>query len=345
MKKQILLTFTLAFACIATHAQITLTKSSHELLSGDEYVTLNTDFLSPGANGNQALWDFSDINCYESKHTDLHRSSQTFRSDEFPDADVAVEDNGNFFYFKIDEFANSYLGMVTPTALIRFDTPIRKIEYPFTYGDFTATEYSGSGIYNGSVHSVITGNYTATADAWGTLMLPDGVALQNVLRVQTVDTITETACSSTTFINQKFLWYAAESRYPLFVTRISTKIDADGTEAVTRKSYYNATAVEDIVSETIASIDKAADISDIFNVYPNPYVESVKISYNLPESSDVSIETVNEAGAVIDVIASQKNEKGQNTLEYKPKRSANGFSFIRFTINGKVFMKKIVKID
>ncbi len=344
MKNTILIT-TLLLATYISNAQITLTNATHGLQENYEYTTLNTEYLSPGASGSNVLWDFTQINCSDSKHTWLLPAYTTYRDTEFSSANIAIESGANYFYFQTDDFANNYLGMVTPTSLIKFDMPIKKIEYPFTFGDFTSTNYTGTGIHHNSIHSTISGHYWAKADAWGTLILPEGVTLQNVLRVQTIDTITETACNSTTVINQKYLWYAAESRYPLFVTRISTQIQSDETITVTKKSYYNATAVESIVNETVASIDKTIENSDIFNIYPNPYIEKVKIKYNLLQNSDIKIETVSETGAITSVLLSQKNQKGENTVNYQPQQTPNGISFIRFTVNGKVFMKKIVKID
>jgi len=63
-----------------------------------------------------------------------------------------------------------------------YSDPVLKMKYPFNYGEQYTDHFIGVAYYNEIYTIDFFGDYTVTADAYGTLILPDRV-IENVLRV------------------------------------------------------------------------------------------------------------------------------------------------------------------
>ena len=112
------------------YAQTVLSFDNNSLNANDEFITRNTEYISPESKGENIIWDFSEINCGEDKYSYLSDAYNTENFDYFPAANIAIIDNGNTFYFDNNENANNYLGLSTENAVIVYDNPIQKIYYP-----------------------------------------------------------------------------------------------------------------------------------------------------------------------------------------------------------------------
>ncbi|MDR0729117.1 MAG: PKD domain-containing protein, partial [Prevotellaceae bacterium] len=141
-------------------------------------------------------------------------------------SNTAARDSGNYavneggetdFYFTASDKGNRYTGWMSPDKQVSFDAPVTKLPFPFAFGDSVSESYTAHGRYhNDSLTGFITGNYTVVADAYGTVVLPDGRELCNALRIKTIDSYTEHYCKTTEVTIEKYLWYTPYYRFPVF---------------------------------------------------------------------------------------------------------------------------------
>lgn len=83
------------------------------------------------------------------------------------------------------------------------------------------------------------------------------------------------------------------------------------------------------------------------SIYPNPFSNSTTITYNLSQPSNVLIEVFNNLGQKTETIADKNQSAGIHTLSFtaNENKSDCGIYTVKFNIEGKVFTRRIVKIE
>lgn len=80
-------------------------------------------------------------------------------------------------------------------------------------------------------------------------------------------------------------------------------------------------------------------------IYPNPALNFISISYDLPAENNVSVELLNKHGKVVEVIDQSNQVKGINELQYDVSKLAPGeMYFIRVTYGSIVLVDKFIKM-
>ncbi|NTW32811.1 MAG: T9SS type A sorting domain-containing protein, partial [Bacteroidetes bacterium] len=101
--------------------------------------------------------------------------------------------------------------------------------------------------------------------------------------------------------------------------------------------------IDDINLDYHVRIEDLLASSLNFNVFPNPMTESTEISFNLNSAENVIIDILDIVGKQINSISSKDFEAGQhNVIVNKNQFGASGFYFIKLSIGGEIFMRKIV---
>jgi len=340
--KNILIIITISLILIfQAQAQITLTYENHALQSNVLHSTQYVENVAQGPDGANQIWDFTDFACNKIKTTELLSAENTKNYNNFPSANLAITDDDNFFYFNVNKNVNEYLGLITPDAIISFDKPIIKMVYPFTYGDEVSGDFAGEGLYYGDVISNIYGDYTVKADAYGTLLLPNNVSIQNVLRVKSVNHIFETVCQTTEFINEKYLWYSEDNRLPIMVVVIDKKI-VGGVETLTNYGYYSEDAFETNLEQTNTNISEFS-----VKTYPNPFTDFINVSYDIDTETNVTVEIYNPIGQKIETLVDNQIQEGYQLINYNVnnKSFAIGSYYVRIQIGENIIMKKMIKFE
>ncbi len=336
MKKTNLI-IAIIFVGFVANAQITLNYETHALQANYEHTTQFVENTEAGEAGENQIWDFSNFECGQEK------SSEIISENDVPEhlqnfTNITITDGDNYFYFDVDEYGIDYYGLITPNAVINYNEPIEKMNYPFTYGDQTEGEFTGTGLYYGRVETDIYGTYSIEADGYGTIVLPGDVTLSNVLRVKTINNTFEISCKTTETQNVKYLWFSADYRYPIMVVTENTKIE-NGEITVTKTGYYNERAFQTGVEQTNKQL---ANYS--ITVYPNPFTEFVNINYDLPQKTKVNIEVFDISGAKVATIVENQEQKGSQTQTFTP-NLAVGTYFIKMNLGNEIIFKKIVLVN
>lgn len=212
-------------------AQSALTGALNAPRPGDRITKQQIVYIEPGASGNDVVWDFSrqepvDEN-YEVKYS---RYGET-------DSIVGTEQRTLYYYILSGDSLFLH-GFENPTNLANFHRPEALLIFPFNYGNTFTCYASSKRLYNNFVRLQTHGKSSVTADARGTLILPEGDTLRHVLRVYThkqcvtslieADADTLPALLPADRIESRLLtdsvrletelwqWYAEGYRYPVF---------------------------------------------------------------------------------------------------------------------------------
>ncbi len=343
MKKS-LFTTGCALLTVAVSAQFVMKYETHAIRTGDNHhfiITNNTGVGTPGAS---QVWDFTDLTSAGDLTSHMINSMETPRFDEIPQANAVIEEFGNKFYFKVTKDRIDNYGVIgCGNGLIRFDNPWAKMIFPFSYGDVHEGTFSG---YSGTEANAnpIGGTYSLEADGCGTLLLPGGVEINNVLRHKTTLNYSQGTCQTSTIT---YRWYCKEVRYPLL--SIIQEV-TPGKTYISRTAYYADAG--NIVQKPGNDDDdkntkKLAGEGIKLSIYPNPYSEAFDVNYSLSESSKVTLSIYDNTGKQIKSHNLGTIEAGAH--KFQVKASENGMRpgayIVKIFVNDDVITTKVVQID
>lgn len=333
MKKIIALSFAVAVAASAM-AQLSLTFAKHALRAGDVHETRRVSNVDPGAGGANVVWDFSTCQM----QSDVYRESLGSA-----DGRIVVSNNGGVtFQFDVTPYGNDFYGYKTSSYSVVYENPILKTKYPFNFMDQHSGEYYGY-IAQGTQKHVIDGTFSSEVDGYGTLKLPNGITLNNVLRVKTTEVQKQYYCSMNTYTEVKYLWYAQEFRYPVFVS-IQVTNEMNGKKSEGKSTHVNVAALTPVApaaaSEQPETKVAAREVEHL--IYPNPVQTSTNITYTLPEDAKVNVAVYSSSSVCLSkLVDGQYQTAGSYSYEYTPQVS--GIYFVRFAFGDKVYVEQIVK--
>lgn len=164
------------------HSQTTLKYSNQGFRAGDKLVKQQVRYKNPGRTGKDVIWDFSNLKEISGSYT-VNYNETTRKSKDTIFVSGTEHQTKYTYAYKSDSLL--LLGFENPTSGMTFEKPQLLMKYPFIYGDSVFTGYSGKGSYNFTLLSETKGNMFTVADAVGTLILPDGDTVKDVLRVRT----------------------------------------------------------------------------------------------------------------------------------------------------------------
>ncbi|MBX2905465.1 MAG: T9SS type A sorting domain-containing protein [Taibaiella sp.] len=275
MNKTILLCLFLA-STFAAFAQPTLTKAGNAPVAGDIFYgySVDTAGVDSGAAGASVTWDMSSLVKIDSDTTFFLNCAATPYCDSFPGANIVMRTDSDYSYGISGADGLQMIGAYSDTNYIHFTDPRKMTAYPFTYGS-TFKDTSGMTFSIMGFDIYFNTYNTVTADAWGTLKLPNGT-FTNVLRVQTT-TIQQ---DSSNFMGmpqvnrsrtESYSWFAAGIHTPLATLNYDTS--GSGTWYLNDAKYYKATP-----PPPTTGIGDVASRGSI-NVYPNPAQGVVNIQF------------------------------------------------------------------
>lgn len=183
--------FALTLSATTVLAQPTITSATAGGV-GDVFSisTVNVEAFDPGPSGAGVTWDFSGITLTgaTTSYTYVNPATTPY-ADDFPDANVAAEQGGGIYsYYKITSSEWSLQGLYPATLSMVYSDPEVLMNFPMSYGDTFSDDFFCN--YFAGYETNRDGSVTVEADAYGTLILPDG-SYDNVLRVVLYETVSE----------------------------------------------------------------------------------------------------------------------------------------------------------
>jgi len=206
---------------------------------------------------------------------------------------------------------------------VKYYKPVLLQHFPISFGTTSRGQFSGRGKHHDQFESTISGEITTIADAAGSLILPDGETLRDVIRVHThkVERIcyslinsdfsfnpptseerSSSAVEPVIYVTNTYQWYGEGYRYPILETSECYGTYIDSLMYHSRETYFYHPAHQANLPEDAANREarernqnarNAAMLENESNIlslqsYPNPVKNHLSIEVNLRQPVTVS---------------------------------------------------------
>lgn len=345
MRKLITISAALALTT-GCFAQYSLSFDANGLRKGDYRNMKQIEYVEQSNAGANQVWDFSKSKIvkdfYINQEEDLlNTSSEGYRLS----CDEGGEKNT---LFEITNSEKRYFGLQSKNTTMTLDEPIVDLMFPFSYQDAKTGAYSGS-TTTGNHTSYFDGSYITKADAWGTLILPDGNTYYNVLRVKVDKTYTENYGNSTYQVKSiRYQYFAEGARYPIIITVEQEYIPQSGCKCSNSKftaMYMEKPAVykNDAIQVEKKKSAKAEISAFNYLATPNPFTESLNVAFNLDKDAKVIIDILDLRGKVVMKLFNDNLQAGQYAYDFETSGLFPGTYTLSIKVDGKVYANKMLK--
>jgi len=337
--KKIYLILCLALFYMPAQSQFLMKSNSHMLRAGDQHYFNITNNVDPGYSGPNQIWDFSGLVKKSTLTSYMYSSFDTPNYTDIPESDAVLEEFGNKFYFKVtDELIEQY-GTVTNGTITKYDKPFVKMVFPFNYGDVYSGDFSGTIAGKNNYTATFTGTYLLEADAFGTLLLPNGIMIKDVIRIKTVKEQCYNNSVSCNCATISYKWYSQDLRYPL-LTNIQSK-NSQGVKTI-QTAYYSK--AENKIEEKTERLNALSETIQA-TLYPNPFSREFKMDYSIAIDSDVVIEIYDNSGVKVYDTKKMNQKAGKYTEEINANQIGNqlGIFHIRIIAGDSSISKTVIR--
>lgn len=297
--------------------------------------------------GNNATWDYSEITGYPgvTKNIQVIDPTSTPNSSTFPSSTKA---------FQIEDFVTTYWNSTTGDRSSQgfvFEEPSMGtiigdyssnneilMTYPFANGSTSNDTYAGSlsFTFNGqAMNPNCTGTANSTIDGIGTLILPDGSSVGNVIRYKMVD-VTNATVNIIIPMNLQMTrthyeyFNLAGGNLPIFIHSKSTIMQAGSSTPLA-----DVSLVLSSVEPTSMNADLNKQITNNYKFFPNPSKGEFVVAGEFNENSFIQIS--DQSGRII-----YFNSDLEMVNNVKLSNIQKGIYFMNINNNGKHSLEKII---
>ena len=358
MKKAYSLITLLIVICSVGIAQPTLTSSNYVYSINDNqlYYVADTNSILDPTTGANVVFNYTGLRGYGMTQNQyiIDPTTTTYTAD-FPSADIADTSNAlatNIRYSELigtDSLIN--LGFVANVqgygdVVARYNyNPEIAMKFPFNYNDNYVDSFAGSFTVL-SQNTDGEGYATISADAWGQLQLPNGVVIDSVLRVRTVEHV-ETDTIFITFplpitinpvdIDGEYINYykPSLSKFPI-LSYITGVIKQDGNVLDSNSTFVSQYALPGVGVEQLEN-----NLIDL-NLYPNPAKENVTLTLSLKDNANIRVDLMNQLGQYVKTSYNGLQPQGVNQINLNVENIPAGVYFVNIYIDGVAVAKKLI---
>lgn len=293
--------------------------------------------------GSGVTWDYSTLLGYagSTQVVEVVNATTTTEAASYPTSVKALKiGNSIMTYFnstaasRVSQgfiFTEPSLGDVVST----FENDnLTMMDYPFSFGSTTTDTYSGTVdfVFNMiPINEPLTGNSISEIDGSGTMLFPNGVTVNNVIRLRTIDTsstdLTAMGAGIMDIARDQYEYYdLANQNLPIFIHSTITILQAGTTLLI-------APLVLSLYEGNYLGINETEAFT--FAVYPNPSNDYVIVEGEF--TNETTAKVVDQSGRIVltpNVISGQPIDI--SSLE-------NGVYMIAIQNNGSTATKTIIK--
>lgn len=319
------------FYSFTSRAQ-TITTDANALRGGDALVKQELEYKSPGRDGKNVVWDFSELKIVNEEYVEEYELQE--------DSIVIMSSPHAEYRYKNCSDSLFCLGYSTDNLVLDYLRPDCMLTFPFSYGDSLASYFYGEGKYSQMLNMVSYGYTIRKADAEGIMLLPDVTSMKNIIRIRetarlgmrmspdsnilcntefdktSTDTILHRLTTdSVTWLVDTYRWYARGYRYPVFETIETNVISKGKTMRRFGKAYYFPASRQvfndsDDINEKIREVDTKTKLSrnEKKGNYNNSLIDTCSYNYFLSaDGLNLTVEILLHNTASINVQLSSIN--------------------------------------
>lgn len=268
----------------------TLTQGNSALQVGDVFTTHRSAYLPAGPGGENITWDFSTLATGNVVTYTNVTPASTGHGSSYPASTVAQQlSTGEILFVQADASGMQLWGQASNGEVHVYTDPEGFMTYPCSYGSAWVDEYAATFVSAGT-EWVRNGTISATADGYGTLVMPYGT-LDNVLRVHVVQTTQDvySGGEQLTVFNVHY-FYRVGVRYPV-VTVMDGIITTD----------FGSFPIQTLVWIDQATVGMAEALQRPIglDLFPNPATAQVNVVFSADGATPVQLEVIDAAGRVV----------------------------------------------
>jgi hypothetical protein len=174
--------FLFAFFANILNAQNVLTKPLQFYRPGDKLVKQQIEYKDPGRSGTNVLWDFSTLKPINENYRVSYRSTTHKRGGD--SVSIIGQEHQTMYKYVLKGDSVLLMGYENSGSRKTYSSPEYVMHFPFSLGDSIVSNFKGEGSFEHTLSTGSEGTLYVVADAVGTLILPDGDTLFNVLRIK-----------------------------------------------------------------------------------------------------------------------------------------------------------------
>ena len=348
--------------------------------SGDEIIKQQVEFKDPGREGENVIWDFGKLKSINNWYSLTYSSPDLLDNSYYILGRDTIQANNDsvryligtehstMYYLQVKDNSLYVLGHENVTTSLKYTPSLLSMAYPTNYNEPHQKEYQSKGLYSCRIPFESQGEIKQTADAYGTMIIPSGDTLKNVMRVKTIQTIKETIYDVNNNINtvlnmnvENYKWFSKGYRYPIFETIKTIPQDSTANEFLTafffppQEHFYLDTDPDNLaVLDSLWNIDhKIPDVTDpteeqpnanlSYNFYPNPVETTLTVEYYMEKPSSVTISLYSLEGRLIKTIVKPISSSGVYSEQIDCSSLAKGTYIISIGTGYKVYSDKMIK--
>lgn len=353
------------------------------LRSGDELIKQQVDYKDPGRSGENVIWDFGKLKSVNDEYSLVYTSPvlqeksyyvmgyDTIQSKNISENSlIIVTEHNTMYYYQLKDNQLLLLGHENSTNLLHYTQPVVAATYPTNYKQSHQSNYQSEGIYSGRIPFDTKGCIITQADAYGAIILPTGDTLNHVLRIKTVQSISEVIRSINPAMNdslkmevETYKWYSKGYRYPIFETvrAVNTTdtlnkqeyqtafffppqehlyLDDDKDNLAVLDSLWNMEHNKDI-DNPVTNPETTIKLS--YNFYPNPVESQLTVDYYLEKPTEIGMTIYSMEGKLVKNIPIGKMDKGLNSEYIDCSSLTKGTYILRIQTNNNITSDKFIK--
>ena len=319
-----------------------------------------------GLKGQNVLRDFSNwklINQnYTSKYFDTGLNS------------ISKYEHRTFYNYKLNNDTLFLRGYRNSTTNVSYLLPEVSLVYPFGYGDSISSYFYGVGDYSNHVGLQIYGKKDICADAFGTLILPSGDTVSNVIRLHSekimqyrfdsgifleldslsvppMDSIINYLSNNSDLIRMDvFEWYIEGYCKPIFETVKNTVYKSGKPYKYFSTAFYcpiDELEGVDIGIQLAKKTDKTPPINTLdgemvdFNSFLDKEGRNILLEYNSIEGATIDVMLFDIQGRLLFRDKSLEQNSGKYNFCIDISQYAQTEFVVRLSINEKTYSKKV----
>lgn len=345
MRKLFTLTAAMLLAA-GCFAQYSLSYKANQLRIGDYRNMKQIEYQEQGEAGANQYWDFSKTKVLKDMYIDQQEDLNAVAEEGYR---LSCDEGGTkHTLFEITKSEKRYFGMITPGGKIEFEQPIVDLMFPLSYKDTKAGIMDGAYIPNNGEPSLIKGNYMTKADAWGTLVLPDGNTYRNVLRVKvTKDYKQNYGKTSYTIHTTRYQYFAEGARYPVLIVVESETSSDSGCKCGGKyaEMFMETPAVYENDAIKSAPKNNGFEYAAEFNYLasPNPFSESINLAFTLGADAKVTVDILDINGRLLNTFMSEQLSSGQYSYNFNASGLTPGQYALRIQVGDETYTNMMLK--
>ncbi len=353
MKRFVLLIVVLMIALHLLGQSIDMTTNAPRC--GDSYTLRQLDYFSPGNEGKDVVWDFSEL-----KSTGRKVQKEYFLS---TDSVLSCVDGEGLSRYSLMDDILYCLGYDTRLKHMDYTHPMTMMTYPFSYGYSITNPYGGTGDYCKRLILKNGGTLMVEADAEGVIINHEGDTLKNVLRVHTtrLNSVSMHALSDTLMVDtsrmkqeieEHYAWYVRGYRYPMYETSSICFYDNMTPVSCIQKAYRylpeeladneefkDSVNSEILMEDSIAN--KACEYIIHYEVVNNGNTLTVK--YSLDADASINALVCNSRGMLYGRKSARNSGGNDYQMDFDITSLPMGEYVLYINVNGKVYNEKFKK--